>query len=591
MLVDVSVGVAVGVSVGVMVGVCVGVTVEVFVGVLVGVLVGVSVGNFPALSGEVSNSAGSFAITINNGVITLAKMAQLAPLSLIGNATESAATPTALSVANVKTLLNYSSDQIAENAAALFFTNARAQAALLGLYEVPLTFDVSNFTRTGNAISLNSTQAITRLTNLSTGVVRSDSGGNLYSDATSYASITGEETLQNKTLDTSNTILAKSINFTLHKSSDTSAKLQFNLGAITASKLQYVSVPNITTPTLTDTMVLVDATQTLTNKSIARLHNLGAGYVKSDSSGTLTTDNSIFLTGNQSITISGVVSGSGTTSISTSLGANVVGLNHMATLAANSIIGNNTAGLATPTALTASQVKSLLAISTSDVSEGTNLYFTTARAQSALSGLYEVPLSFGAGLTRTSNSISVNATQSITQLSNFTSAGFVKSDVSGTLSIDGTTYTTSSEAIAATRLSGTIAAARMPALTGDITTTAGSVATTIGAGKVSNTMLAGSIAASKLVGNDIATVGTITSGTWNGTVIAGQYGGTGVANTGKTITLGGNISTASTLTTTVGAISLAANAAGSSLTLPASGTVATLAGTERPALGNPEPAR
>ena len=39
--------------------------------------------------------------------------------------------------------------------------------------------------------------------------------------------------------------------------------------------------------------------------------------------------------------------------------------------------------------------------------------------------------------------------------------------------------------------------------------------------------------------------GTVTIGTWNGSVILGTYGGTGVANTGKTITLGGNLTTTS----------------------------------------------
>jgi hypothetical protein len=52
----------------------------------------------------------------------------------------------------------------------------------------------------------------------------------------------------------------------------------------------------------------------------------------------------------------------------------------------------------------------------------------------------------------------------------------------------------------------------------------------------------------------LTALGTVTSGTWNAGVIAGQYGGTGVANTGKTITLGGNLTTsganAVTLTTT-----------------------------------------
>jgi hypothetical protein len=72
----------------------------------------------------------------------------------------------------------------------------------------------------------------------------------------------------------------------------------------------------------------------------------------------------------------------------------------------------------------------------------------------------------------------------------------------------------------------------------------------------------------------ITTLGTIATGTWQGSVIAGAYGGTGVDNTGKTITLGGNLTTsgahATTLTTT----------ANTTLTLPVTGTLATLAGTE-----------
>ena len=72
----------------------------------------------------------------------------------------------------------------------------------------------------------------------------------------------------------------------------------------------------------------------------------------------------------------------------------------------------------------------------------------------------------------------------------------------------------------------------------------------------------------------ITTLGTITTGTWNGTAVAGQYGGTGVDNSGKTITLGGNLTTsgahATTLTTT----------ATTSVTLPTTGTLSTLAGTE-----------
>lgn len=73
----------------------------------------------------------------------------------------------------------------------------------------------------------------------------------------------------------------------------------------------------------------------------------------------------------------------------------------------------------------------------------------------------------------------------------------------------------------------------------------------------------------------ITTLGAITTGQWtSSTVIAGQYGGTGVANTGKTVTLGGNLTTsgahATTLTTT----------ATTSVTLPTTGTLSTLDGAE-----------
>ena len=71
-----------------------------------------------------------------------------------------------------------------------------------------------------------------------------------------------------------------------------------------------------------------------------------------------------------------------------------------------------------------------------------------------------------------------------------------------------------------------------------------------------------------------AAIGTVTSSTWNGTVIIGQYGGTGVANTGKTITLGGNLTTAGAFAT------ILRSTAGTDITLPTTGTLSTLAGAE-----------
>jgi hypothetical protein len=74
--------------------------------------------------------------------------------------------------------------------------------------------------------------------------------------------------------------------------------------------------------------------------------------------------------------------------------------------------------------------------------------------------------------------------------------------------------------------------------------------------------------------SSLASIGTITTGVWNGTVLAGLYGGTGVANSGKTITLGGNLTTSGAYATTF------TMTAATGVTFPTTGTLATLAGSE-----------
>ena len=78
----------------------------------------------------------------------------------------------------------------------------------------------------------------------------------------------------------------------------------------------------------------------------------------------------------------------------------------------------------------------------------------------------------------------------------------------------------------------------------------------------------------------ITTLGTIGTGTWQGTIVGATYGGTGVNNGSNTITLGGNFSSAGTVSH-AGAYSQTFTAtANTSLTLPTTGTLATLAGSE-----------
>lgn len=115
-------------------------------------------------------------------------------------------------------------------------------------------------------------------------------------------------------------------------------------------------------------------------------------------------------------------------------------------------------------------------------------------------------------------------------------------------------------------------------------TTAGAFATTLTVGADTNVTLP---TTGTLISN--SSTDTLTNKTWNGNVIAGQYGGTGVANTSKTITLGGNLTTSGNFATTL----ISSNT--TSVTLPLSGTLATLAGVETltnktfsgPVLGTP----
>jgi hypothetical protein len=95
-------------------------------------------------------------------------------------------------------------------------------------------------------------------------------------------------------------------------------------------------------------------------------------------------------------------------------------------------------------------------------------------------------------------------------------------------------------------------------------------AITIGA----NTVLSNGALGTSILSSSLTSVGTLTGGTWNSTVISGQYGGTGIANTGKTLTLGGNFVTSGAFATTL------TSTAATNVTLPTTGTLATLAGIE-----------
>lgn len=93
-------------------------------------------------------------------------------------------------------------------------------------------------------------------------------------------------------------------------------------------------------------------------------------------------------------------------------------------------------------------------------------------------------------------------------------------------------------------------------------------------GGTARTISYNTVGASPLAGStSLTTVGTITSGTWNGSLITGTYGGTGVNNGARTITVGGNISTANSFTTSGNFALTLTTTAATSVTLPTSGTL------------------
>lgn len=219
--------------------------------------------------------------------------------------------------------------------------------------------------------------------------------------------------------------------------------LSLNIGSGASANTIVVSSTNVNLPNLTASkLVFTDSSKNLTSTGIGT----SSQFIKGDGS----LDSSIYITANQTITLSGDVSGSGTTAITTAIGAGKVTNADLAgSIAASKLIGTDittvgTIGTGTwqgtaiadtyiASASTWNAKQNAISLTTTGTSGAATLVGSTLNIPNyATSGIYTA----GTGLTLTGSAFSVNTSQNISTLSNLTSNGLIKtSGGTGALSI------------------------------------------------------------------------------------------------------------------------------------------------------------
>ncbi len=324
------------------------------------------------MTGNVTGSGtGSFATTIAAGAVTLAMQANIAANSLMGNNTGSSATPLALSVAQVKTLLSISSADVSGLAAIAYSGSASdLSAGTIPAARMPaLTGDVTSSAGTvattiaNNVVTLAKFQQIATASILgrntaSTGNVEVLSGatvrgilGLATTDSPAFANITltdaGGPTLALNSVAVSNRDIAYHTNGVLRWAMvvGSTAESGSNAGS------------NFSIRAYTDAGATIDDPI-----QIARVAGGGITITRPTTfSGAISASNlSGTNTGNQTITLTGDVTGSGTGSFAATVSNNAITLAKMATMATASFLGRNTAGTGNVEALSTATVKTLL---------------------------------------------------------------------------------------------------------------------------------------------------------------------------------------------------------------------------------------
>lgn len=320
----------------------------------------------PALTGDVTTTAGTVATTIAAGSVTLAKMANLAANSIIGNNTGTAATPIALTAAQVKTLLAITSSDVSGlgtlATASSVNLSTQATGTLQAAQMAALTGDVTN---TAGSLSTTIAAGAVTLSKMANLAANSIIGNNTGTAATPIA-LTASQV---------KTLLAIT-------SSDVSGlgalatASSVNLSTQATGTLQAAQMPALTGD-VTNTAGSLATTIAAGSVSLAKMANVATGtvfYRKTAGTGspevqtlaTLKTDLGLTGTnsGDQTITLTGDVTGSGTASFAATVANSAITNAKMANMAANTFKANNTGSAAAPTDITGTQATALLDVFT-----------------------------------------------------------------------------------------------------------------------------------------------------------------------------------------------------------------------------------